>query len=109
MSKAIRPARPDLAAVAMLEAFLRDVWWAPAGDDGPALIFADWLDERGPTPVVLDKLPNWMQAAACIQALLDRNNRGYRDQAESERFHDDIEKAAAALADVAARWHCRPW
>jgi hypothetical protein len=61
-------------------------------------------------------VPGWLEsdmalhdAAACVRALLDRNNHGFADQAESERFHNDVQKAAAALADVAARWGCLPW
>jgi uncharacterized protein (TIGR02996 family) len=43
-------------------AFLEDLHVNPA-DDGLAGIFADWLDERGPTPVRLHHLPNWLRLA----------------------------------------------
>jgi hypothetical protein len=61
-------------------------------------------------------VPGWIEAdvalreaAACVRALLDRNNLGYRDQAESERFHADLQRAADALAALANTWGCPGW
>src|SRR5947209_6266368 len=45
-----------------LRPFLRAVLDAPDAD-GPRLAFADWLDERGPTPVRLGHLPNWLRVS----------------------------------------------
>jgi uncharacterized protein (TIGR02996 family) len=48
--------------VSHVDAFLLDILGAPE-DPVPRLIFADWLDERGPTPVRHDHLPNWLRLA----------------------------------------------
>jgi uncharacterized protein (TIGR02996 family) len=44
------------------DAFLLDILRAPE-DPAPRLVFADWLDERGPTPVRHYHLPNWLRLA----------------------------------------------
>jgi uncharacterized protein (TIGR02996 family) len=45
-----------------LEGFLEALAANP-GDDAAAHGLADWLDEAGPTPVQLHRLPNWLRLA----------------------------------------------
>ena len=101
-------ARPERPAVVAEERALLEAVIADPDDDGSRLVYADWLQDRGPLAAARGELITVQCALAHLDHPIEHNRLKARDFELVER-HGNVWCAEAGIGEVRNNWHPSAW